>query len=252
MRLLATLFVLANAGLLSATNESKIESWLGQGNLDFTNVFTKTSGSDSYAFHAAVDGLGPTITLMRLSHVEGNPNDRAVGQILGGYNPQSWNSSNSYNITANNADRTGFIFNLSTDTKFDQRLSGTSSDPFENGFGRYQTFNWGGRGPAFGGGHDLTLGNDLTHGYTRQFSYGVAGSGSLAASRFGENLLGDSLYNSTRTMATGGLTDFSVDEFEVFTFAPASPPTGAGTVPEPASVALFGLLGLGTIARRRR
>ncbi|OYP34122.1 PEP_CTERM-anchored TLD domain-containing protein [Rhodopirellula sp. MGV] len=257
MRFLASLLVLAfasqaNAGLLTSAFESRLESWLGQGDLDFTNVFTKAPASNSYAFHAAVDGIGPTITLMRISRVENNAKDRAVGQILGGYNPQSWNRSGNFNLTSSNADRTGFIFNLSTDTKFDQRLSATASDPNEQGRGRYQTYNRLNSGPSFGAGSDLFLDYSLSDGYMRQYSYGVAGPGAFSSGYAGKNLLGDSRYIVTRPGIQNGFTDFRVSDVEVYTFAPAvvSPPVAS--VPEPASVALFGLLSLGAIARRRR
>ena len=39
-------------------------------------------------------------------------NNQNTYQIIGGYNPQSWDSSNNYHYTNNDADRTGFIFNL--------------------------------------------------------------------------------------------------------------------------------------------
>jgi hypothetical protein len=49
-------------------------------------IFGKTAGDGQTAldFHAAVDGQGPTIVVMRASRPE-----FAEPQIVGGYNPQS-------------------------------------------------------------------------------------------------------------------------------------------------------------------
>src|SRR6478736_5996599 len=53
--------------LLSAAYEAQLETWLGQGDLDFTSVFIKTDGATSLDFHAAADGKGATFTLMNIS-----------------------------------------------------------------------------------------------------------------------------------------------------------------------------------------
>jgi len=161
VRLVAGLFVLPfllapalKASLLTSANEAQLETWLGRGNLDFTNIFTKTPYSNASAFHAAVDGQGETFVLMLISGNGGfgTSSDRPI-QIVGGYNPQSWGSSGYWNQTPNDADRTAFIYNLTYGTDGNpgtriqrQNLSGQGAGDA----GRYQTYNYQYYGPAFG------------------------------------------------------------------------------------------------------
>ncbi len=76
------------------------------------------------------------------------------GAVIGGYNPQSWNSSGTYNIANTDAERTAFIFNLSTSILLREILS---TDPDTYGAGHRQTYNGNNSsyGPTFGGGHDF-------------------------------------------------------------------------------------------------
>jgi Calx-beta domain/FG-GAP-like repeat/Bacterial Ig domain/TLD len=154
--------------LLSQTDLNQLATWLGEGALTLTNIFTKTAvnGMTSADFHTAADGMGRTFSVMEVLATNGNPHD-----IIGGYNPLSWNSTNSYNITENDAQRTAFIFNLDTMDMRPQK--GTAVDA--SFYGQYQTYNTPSYGPTFGGGHDIYVNNTLSAGYSYKYSYGTSG-----------------------------------------------------------------------------
>jgi hypothetical protein len=236
--LLALLALPARADpLLTSAYETQLENWFGQGDLVFTNIFTKTTGDYAADFHTAVDGLGATFFLM---HVAAEPNypfsNISGSQIVGGYNPQSWKSDGSYNLTPNDSDRTAFIYNLTHGIIQRQNLG---SGPGNSG--EYQTYNSPFNGPSFGK-TDFILDNDLT-----------AGSGKLGNDymSFGSSYgygMGDIIANQ----GMGDYIRFSVSDLEVYTFTRAQH-TGGNSVPD--SGATLGLLagamlGAGFLQRR--
>jgi hypothetical protein len=225
----------AEASLLTPAYESRLEGWLGQGDLDFTNIYAKDGVGDSASeFHAAADGQGATFTLLEAIY---------LGQtyVIGGYNPHSWNSSNNFSYTYDDADRTAFIYNLTTDVVQRQRLN---SDPYDSGFGQYQTFNGSLYGPVFGD-YDLavnrTLNGDLALGRAIQYSFG---NGEPCAYG-GQSILGTSYLTTPCTVTSNGY-DFTVGALEVYTFAPAATLPDAGS-----TLTLFGIAALGLTACRR-
>lgn len=131
--------------LLTQAGANQLASWLGQGDLTFTDIFSQTPNANgAVQFQSAVDGKGPTFSLIETSD-----------GLLGGYDPVSWTLSGAYILDPTNTGRTVFIFNLSTNTKLAQRLN----DPN----GQYQTLDYSAAGPVFGGGYDLgVLGADLS------------------------------------------------------------------------------------------
>jgi hypothetical protein len=190
----------ARANLLTPANESQLEAWLGQGNLDFTNIFTKVQGDsqdNSMYFHSAADNKGATFVLLSVFgtwHDESPTN--LPPQVIGGYNPQSWDASkNGFTETPNLADRTAFIFNLTNSTIQRQKLDVN---------GMWQTFNEAGRGPTFGSGWDITVEGALFYGSASNYSYG--GSNGSPITFGGEDDL---------TYYDG----FRIDRLEVYTFA---------------------------------
>lgn len=226
--LLAAVWVLTwdcsarSATLLTAPDASEIQTWLDatglySGSLQFTNIYEKSAGDTSTTFHSAVDGTGPTITLMSVTF--GNQT-----AVIGGFDPQSWNSSTGYNLVSNPAQRTAFIYNLTTGLLQTE----TSAES-----GVYQTFNSSGYGPTFGGGFDIGLyDNTLINGYVFPYGYG---SGCVNTCEGNGNILGLS-----------GETLFSAGQLEVFTISEA--------VPEPSTWAmmLLGFAGIGFMAYRRK
>ncbi|MCC7008558.1 MAG: PEP_CTERM-anchored TLD domain-containing protein [Acidobacteria bacterium] len=229
--------------LLTSAFEGQLEAWLGQGNLDFTNVFTKNSADpnndDSLDFHAKADGKGATFTLL----------EAVVGTqtfVIGGYNPLSWSSIFDYNPSTTDAQRTAFIYNLTTGVKMNQRLSsdivyfGGSFD-----FGVYQTYNYSGYGPTFGGGHDILVNSALNGGYAVQFSYG-----SGAPCGYGGQSIVGVTYLTTPCPTSAPYFFSSVGALEVYTFAPAAADPLA--TPEPATLTMLGLGLLGAARYRRK
>lgn len=149
--------VVGGSALINAAGQSQLETWLGQGELTLTNIFTMNSASTGVDFHAAADNKGATFTLMSASE------DGITWKTIGGYNPLSWSSSYNYNYSSNQQDWTAFLFSLSDGVKRVQT----------NG---YQSYNGEYYGPIFGSGHDLYVDYDMNVGYSYGFNYLQGGS----------------------------------------------------------------------------
>src|SRR6188474_3821728 len=119
----ATLAVSAHADLLFG-NEAQLETWLGQGDLDFTNIFTKVSGDTSATLHAAIDGKGATFSLLNAYTWNPQTQKYDIGHLIGGYDPWSWYSNEQFIGSLLDAERTAFIYNLTSDTIHRQNLAG--------------------------------------------------------------------------------------------------------------------------------
>lgn len=209
--------IVGGSALLDTAGVASLDGWLGKGDFVLTKIFTKADGSTPYDFHKAVDGKGPTISVFTATYWYGG------SAIVGGYNPFSWDSTDTYRTTS---DRSAFIFNL-TDHSVFRQVDGV--------YGDTQTYNGKNYGPTFGQGHDLvvdTTGGLLGEGYSYLFSY------------TGKYDRGYSIVNGC-AYGSGGCIHFSVGLLEVFTVT---------AVPEPETYALFlaGLGVLGGIARSRK
>lgn len=253
------LFGSANAGVIvggtsiltNPADVAQLETWLGEGSLTLTNIFTKgVDGTTSQEWHAAVDGKGRTFSVLVATVHDpdaDNGNGAYVDQIFGGYNPVSWDSTTDFRITNPDSERTAFIFNLGTGViqtqckTTDDDNCGNDSDT-NNVFGATQTRNNPSFGPSFGGGYDLGVNQTLDTARFQNHSYGAypfySGSGYI-------NALDpdDSFFVGIQGVY------FSMGALETFMIE-----TGSGSsVPEPATMALFatGLLGVG-FARRNR
>ncbi|MBX3443285.1 MAG: PEP_CTERM-anchored TLD domain-containing protein [Planctomyces sp.] len=233
------------SNILSQSDADQLETWLGQGPITQTNIFSFESGpvgqNIAFDFHAAADGKGPTFTVVRVDSVwerdtiTGEWIDRPdlTGQIVGGYNPESWVSFVVFNFSWDPTVREAFLFNLSTSLKLDQR----SDDQ-----GVFQTYNAIYNGPVFGGGFDLYIDNYQDDQPIRNYAYDYS---------YGE-LTGQNVFGMQWSY-------FSLSHLEVFTIAPyvtdptdPTDPGAANPVPEPGSLALLGLGGLGLFHRLRR
>lgn len=222
--------IVGGGGLLTSPHASQLETWLGEGSLTFTNIYTKAAGDNSFDFHAAVDGKGRTITLIEILAGEGleeyeiSPGSpffedvQLPYQIIGGYNPKSWRSDGTFTVSPID-EMDAFLFNLTANEKQNQLTS-------------IQTYNDGQYGPTFGMGGDIYIDITLLGGSFYTSSYGQV------------NSIIDSP-NDGYSVYVNGL----VGRIEVYTLQYSD----VSAVPEPSSFALFalGVIGLGIIARRR-
>jgi hypothetical protein len=220
--------IVGGSSLLSAGGATQLEAWLDatplySGSLQFTNIFTKITGSTGFDFHAAVDGQGPTIFVMSATTFRGRTD------LIGGFNPLSWSSSGFYQNTPPGAPRNAFIFDLSTN----------NLRPQSNvQIGAVQTRNLAFAGPIFGAGNDLAVGPLLSLGSVDPESYGVGCNSHMGFSCEGQpNFFGG--INQTLFLI-GGLEVFTISEI--------------AAVPEASTWAmmLLGFMGVGFLAYRRK
>jgi hypothetical protein len=225
--LLAGLAPAAQAGdisggsaLLNPAQQAQLEGWLGQGEFNLTNIYTLASGDTSVSFHNAADAKGKTFTVMQVTN-------GTEHWLVGGFNPQSWETGDVWHETPLDQDRTAFVFNL-TDSQVYRQIPSTYILPSQ---GQKQTWNSAEHGPAFGEGGDLWVTGDMQNAYSWLFTYGDP-------LQQGTSLIDGSQPHPLPTM-------LHLENMEVFTVA---------VVPEPAEwamlVAGLGLTGLA--ARRRR
>lgn len=206
--------VVGGSDLLTAASSQQLSSWLGQGDLVFTNIFDKAPGNTSADFHVAADGRGATFSVIEALLPGG-----AV--LIGGYNPNSWNSSGQPTITSTLTGRDAFVFNLSQSLVFRQNATA---------FGQFGANNSATSGPSFGQGVDLFVDSLLGRSSSFLASFGTAAD-------FGKDL---AKYPGPQ------FGDFAIGQIEVFAVAAAVPEVNA------AAMLLVGLAAMGALGWQAR
>ena len=129
-------------------------------------------GNTDEAFHEKCDNKGATIVVAKIANTE---------QIVGGYNPLFWDSSNSY-MTINDS----FIYSFTDRNNFKSAKIGYSNGN-KFSIGCYTSY-----GPIFGHSNDLRFYNGTWNSIYNQYSS----------------------YPEVDGIPYGG--DFNVDDYEVF------------------------------------
>jgi hypothetical protein len=202
--------IIGGSSLLDDGRHAQLERWLGAGEFNLNNVYTLRPGDTSVNFHRAADGKGDTFTLIEVTNTAGQT------FLVGGYNPQSWSSTDGWHETERDFQRTAFIFNF-TDPAVYRQVPTSFELPSQ---GARQTFNDILFGPVFGSGPDLFVNDDLTRALSWQLSYGNPDNEGI------------SIIDGT----VGGQS-VRVNAMEIFAITP---------VPEPATGAML-LAGVGVI-----
>jgi hypothetical protein len=202
--------IIGGSSLLDDSRHAQLERWLGAGEFNLNNVYTLRPGDTSVNFHQGADGKGATFTLIEVTNTAGQT------FLVGGYNPQSWSSTDGWHETDRDFQRTAFLFNFTTPAVYRQVLT-----DFElPSQGQRQTYNDILFGPVFGSGPDLFVNDDLTRALSWQLSYGNPDNEGI------------SIIDGT----VGGQS-VRVNAMEIFAITP---------VPEPATGAML-LAGVGVI-----
>jgi hypothetical protein len=238
--------IIGDSAFLSASDAEQLGTWLGQGPIQLTKVFSKSLDAQSALdFHAAVDGRGPTFVVLSVWYFNGpyscdlnSCSGDARRALIGGYNPVSWDSEWDAHYAYSDADRTAFLFNLTTGVVQREKLN---SDLVCPDCGALQTQNLGTYGPWFGD-LDLYMNYWLAGGTVRTYAYGPStfwdgGTNILGLTGATDFSFGDPRWNPMPLDTAGGMELFTVQ-----------------AVPEPTSMILLacGLAGLARLLPEKR
>ncbi|CAB4430976.1 unnamed protein product [Rhizophagus irregularis] len=131
--------------IFSSWIEKKDASYYNERNIPYNFNFlyrASRDGNTPAAFHAKCDNKGATIVILKISNSE---------QILGGYNPLQWDSSNTWKFTGDS-----FLFSLTNKNDFNTAKAGYILE----GRDKVAIYCYQDYGPTFGNGHDLFRDSD--------------------------------------------------------------------------------------------
>jgi hypothetical protein len=138
--------------IFSSWIEKKDQSHYNENNIPYNfNLLYRASrdGNTATAFHTKCDNKGATIVIVKIINSE---------QIVGGYNPLFWHSSNGFKTT-----RDSFIFSMDRNNLQSAKIGYSNGD--KHSIGGYLNY-----GPIFGGGNDLSFDNGMWQSYASSYS----------------------------------------------------------------------------------
>ncbi|RGB38433.1 hypothetical protein C1646_665387 [Rhizophagus diaphanus] len=140
--------------IFSSLIEKKNQFYYNENTIPFNfNLLYRASkdGNTNTAFHKKCDNKGATIVVVKVSNSE---------QIVGGYNPLYWDSSNQWKSTYDS-----FLFAFVNKDNLQSVKAGYSNgNPYSIGCYSYN-------GAQFGGGSDLYFNNGTWYSYQNDYSY---------------------------------------------------------------------------------
>ena len=215
---MASAGTITGGNLLNQSGANQLETWLGLGDLDFTNISDLTHSDTSIKWHNDVHGYTNVISIYDVTYNGNN-------YLIGGYSAIGHDGS-VYQYSDNN-----FIFNLTIG-----KYAAVATDLYTRQYAQYDNLSYF---ATFGGGHDIFGGMNYI-GYRNGYSYDSMYGGDQ----------GFSYHKGTTDLFGGtsvGINQFTVNGLESYIFSAASP------VPVPAAAWLFGsgLLGLFGFLRRK-
>jgi len=200
----------ANSVLLDDAGATQLETWLGQGDLDWDSIWYGATGATADSWHTAVNSAGPTVSIYKMTNGLSN-------FIVGGYTDLAWSGSAPGYKSGNG---NSFIFNITAGNKYG--FAGIHS--------QLEILSGGDYFATFGSGFDLYGGNEKigsSSGHSFDYSYtsGAANAGQLN---------GEVQVDQRWTVLA----------LETFTMKQAA------SVPEPSTLAIFTLGMIGLASRR--
>ncbi|GBB87679.1 hypothetical protein RclHR1_14160005 [Rhizophagus clarus] len=142
--------------IFSSWIEKENDSYYNKRNIpyNFKLLYNSSRDGNSAAdFHKRCDNKGATIVIAKVANSD---------EIIGGYNPVSWDSTNTWKSTKNS-----FIFSFMSSTN----LQTAKVSHINVGYFDYSIYCYQNHGPTFGSGHDLAHYGGTTWRSNNKYSY---------------------------------------------------------------------------------